>query len=175
MPPTRQDAWSLEEDSLLAQVVLKHIREGSTQLQAFEEVGIRLSRSATACGFRWNSSIRKQYETEIKTAKNQRKEFRKEPPAIPATFNQASLIEEKEKAIISFETVIHFLNELYKKAERSTNLEDSIEKIKELEMTVHDLTANNEQLEINLKTIQKDYHNLLAIMERARKMVILQD
>ena len=39
MSPTRQDAWSQDEDLLLAEVVLRYIREGGTQLQAFEEVG----------------------------------------------------------------------------------------------------------------------------------------
>jgi len=39
MAAVRQDAWTNEEDSLLAETVLRHIREGSTQLQAFAEVG----------------------------------------------------------------------------------------------------------------------------------------
>lgn len=36
----RQDAWTDEDDLLLAETVLRHVREGSTQLNAFEEVGI---------------------------------------------------------------------------------------------------------------------------------------
>ncbi len=35
----RQDAWTDEDDLLLAETVLRHVREGSTQLNAFEEVG----------------------------------------------------------------------------------------------------------------------------------------
>ncbi len=42
MSLTRQDAWTQDEDLLLAEVVLRHIREGGTQLQAFEEVGKKL-------------------------------------------------------------------------------------------------------------------------------------
>ena len=68
----KQDAWSTDEDLLLAEVVLRHIREGSTQLSAFEEVGQRLSRTSAACGFRWNSTIRKKYESAIHLAKKQR-------------------------------------------------------------------------------------------------------
>ena len=74
MPTNRQDAWSNDEDLLLAEVVLRHIREGGTQLQAFEEVGKQLSRTAAACGFRWNSYVRKQYKSGIELAKKQRKE-----------------------------------------------------------------------------------------------------
>ncbi|GAE94123.1 prespore specific transcriptional activator RsfA [Gracilibacillus boraciitolerans JCM 21714] len=39
MAKVRQDAWSHEDDLLLAETVLRHIREGSTQLKAFDEVG----------------------------------------------------------------------------------------------------------------------------------------
>lgn len=77
MTTVRQDAWTKDEDLLLAEVVLRHIREGSTQLKAFEEVGQKLSRTAAACGFRWNSSVRKQYKTGIELAKRQRKELKK--------------------------------------------------------------------------------------------------
>ena len=45
----RQDAWSEENDLLLAETVLRHVREGSTQLNAFEEVGDRLNRTSAAC------------------------------------------------------------------------------------------------------------------------------
>lgn len=74
MSTSRQDAWTQDEDLLLAEVVLRYIRDGGTQLQAFEEVGKRLSRTAAACGFRWNSIVRKQYKSGIELAKKQRKE-----------------------------------------------------------------------------------------------------
>lgn len=71
---TRQDAWSEDDDLLLAEVTLRHIREGGTQLSAFEEVGYRLRRTAAACGFRWNSLVRKKYESAIQIAKAQRQQ-----------------------------------------------------------------------------------------------------
>ena len=63
MVKVRQDAWSHEDDLLLAETVLRHIREGSTQLNAFEEVGDHLNRTSAACGFRWNAEVRKIRET----------------------------------------------------------------------------------------------------------------
>ncbi len=59
MTAVRQDAWSEEDDLILAEVTLRQIREGGTQLAAFEEVGERIGRTAAACGFRWNSFVRK--------------------------------------------------------------------------------------------------------------------
>lgn len=78
MAKVRQDAWSHEDDLLLAETVLRHIREGSTQLNAFEEVGDYLNRTSAACGFRWNAEIRNQYINAIDLAKRQRKERKRE-------------------------------------------------------------------------------------------------
>ncbi|MDQ0214197.1 prespore-specific regulator [Oikeobacillus pervagus] len=71
---TRQDAWTEEDDLLLAETVLRHVREGSTQLNAFEEVGDQLNRTSAACGFRWNAVVRHQYEKALQLAKKQRKQ-----------------------------------------------------------------------------------------------------
>lgn len=70
----RQDAWTEENDLLLAETVLRHVREGSTQLNAFEEVGDTLNRTSAACGFRWNAVVRHQYEKALDLAKKQRKQ-----------------------------------------------------------------------------------------------------
>ena len=84
MTSVRQDAWTKDEDLLLAEVVLRHIREGSTQLKAFEEVGQKLSRTPAACGFRWNSTVRKQYKSGIELAKTKERTEEKEPATIGA-------------------------------------------------------------------------------------------
>ena len=70
----RQDAWTEENDLLLAETVLRHVREGSTQLNAFEEVGDQLNRTSAACGFRWNAVVRHDYEKALQLAKKQRKQ-----------------------------------------------------------------------------------------------------
>ncbi|QPC48456.1 RsfA family transcriptional regulator [Mangrovibacillus cuniculi] len=74
MTKTRQDAWTEENDLLLAETVLRHVREGSTQLNAFEEVGDALNRTSAACGFRWNAVVRHEYEKALELAKKQRKQ-----------------------------------------------------------------------------------------------------
>ena len=74
MNETRQDAWTKDEDILLAETVLRYIREGKTQLEAFKDVAEKLSRTPAACGFRWNATIRKQYQEAIQLAKEERKQ-----------------------------------------------------------------------------------------------------
>jgi prespore-specific regulator len=74
MMKVRQDAWTEENDLLLAETVLRHVREGSTQLNAFEEVGDKLNRTSAACGFRWNAVVRHRYEKALQLSKKQRKQ-----------------------------------------------------------------------------------------------------
>lgn len=69
MTKVRQDAWTKNQDELLANTVLEHVRKGQSQLSAFEFVGRQTARTASACGFRWNSFVRKGYENALKQAK----------------------------------------------------------------------------------------------------------
>lgn len=78
MVANRQDAWLEEHDLLLAETVLRHIREGSTQLKAFEECAEKLGRTPAACGFRWNSVVRKDYVEAVALAKLTRQKRKKE-------------------------------------------------------------------------------------------------
>jgi prespore-specific regulator len=190
MSTTRQDAWTEDEDLLLAEVVLRHIRDGGTQLQAFEEVGRKLSRTAAACGFRWNSFVRKQYISGIELAKKQRKEQKKNASKLDAKFEKSiekDHIQEEtsvvhltleQKEDVTFETVINYIKELYEKAGKNTGKEENIakyeEKIKELEKKMYYLAAENEKLAKELKAVGEDYRALIEIMERARKMVVWQ-
>jgi len=102
MTKVRQDAWSHEDDLLLAETVLRHIREGSTQLDAFEEVGDKLNRTGAACGFRWNAIVRKKYIQAIEIAKKQRKQMKRaqqkrpriwQPAAVGETLHQSPALE----------------------------------------------------------------------------------
>lgn len=189
MPTTRQDAWTQDEDLLLAEVVLRHIKDGGTQLQAFEEVGRQLSRTAAACGFRWNSYVRKQYKSGIELAKKQRKESKKQNiPDFDAkteqfsdhTLNPSEILHMPDKKQgLDFSEVIDFLTGIYEKAERQSVQEKNLEyyqvELKNLEKQKYKLTSENEKLLKDLKLIEEDYRALIEIMERARKMVVLQE
>ncbi|MEK5443241.1 MULTISPECIES: sporulation-specific transcriptional regulator GerR [unclassified Fredinandcohnia] len=183
MTSTRQDAWTQDEDLLLAEVVLRHIREGGTQLGAFEEVGRTLSRTAAACGFRWNSYVRKQYKSGIELAKKQRKELKKQNNGEQLQDNSLEqvIIEnvDSKQQVLQLKDVIRFLEE-YEKTEsefqkvvnENRNLNTQISKLQE---QVKTLKAQNNTLENNIQLIEEDYKALIEIMERARKMVVLQE
>ncbi|WP_047151541.1 RsfA family transcriptional regulator [Aneurinibacillus tyrosinisolvens] len=198
MTATRQDAWTPDDDLLLAEVTLRHIREGGTQLAAFEEVGTRLGRTAAACGFRWNSTIRKNYEAAIQIAKSQRQQRKKakrkyqenthvpyeehtslaesgNAAVIPAAASRSSEMEEE----LSFEVVIRFLRNQKEAMKRMKHTEKELAaRTREVE----DLRAENERLkgELSLvksdhQVVNEDYRALIQIMDRARKLAILGD
>lgn len=176
----RQDAWSHEDDLLLAETVLRHIREGSTQLVAFEEVGDKLNRTSAAVGFRWNAIVRNKYVEAIELAKRQRKELKrsqamKEPKQTTTT--QTETVQTNQQ--FDLQSVINYLQDLKKSSFQSLQLQTKTERLQEEN---EGLKRENERLEksyhaLNEKysLIQEDYQSLIEIMERARKMVVLQE
>ncbi len=178
MSVSRQDAWTPDEDLILAEFVLRHIREGSTQLVAFEEVGKRLSRTTAACGFRWNSYVRKQYTSGIELAKKQRKEGRKQ---LLKEKHDKPLLEEIQKGEqpvepLNLEQVIAFLESLKTQqdwqVEANRNVKDEMALLVEENVQLKQEMA---QLEEKLDQIEEDYLALIEIMDKARKMVVLEE
>lgn len=175
----RQDAWTEEDDLLLAETVLRHIREGSTQLLAFEEVGDKLNRTAAAVGFRWNAIVRHKYEQAIQLAKKQRKEL-KRAQAMKSAKNVSKVQSQQPAKPIDLDDVIQYLTQLKEdRSQSSTEIKDLKER---LEKEKEQLLKENEKLKKELKSleqkysiVQEDYQSLIQIMERARKMVVLQE
>ncbi|TLS37640.1 RsfA family transcriptional regulator [Pseudalkalibacillus caeni] len=175
MSSIRQDAWTNDEDVLLAEVILRHIREGSTQLAAFEEVGERLSRTSAACGFRWNSLVRKQYESAISLAKKQRKEAKNNKEEKKT--NEMKNAQERPKNVsvyrsLTIDSIIEFLRALQNSDEEREGLKNEINTLK---TDNQKLQRELKKMENNYQSIQEDYKSLIEIMDRARKMVVLKD
>lgn len=179
MSAIRQDAWTDDEDLLLAETVLRHIREGSTQLAAFEEVGKTLSRTPAACGFRWNSLIRKRYENAINLAKKQRKELskknkgsnkRKERPFVKLVETTGS---EETDSDINLNQVIGFLQKLDQTQPTNEANQEEIHQLKlendTLKAEKATLLKENQQLRKEFVMMKDDYQALIHIMERARR------
>ncbi|MCR8641942.1 RsfA family transcriptional regulator [Paenibacillus sp. N1-5-1-14] len=197
MTAIRQDAWSEDDDLILAEVTLRHIREGGTQLSAFEEVGERIGRTAAACGFRWNSFVRKKYDAAIHIAKAQRQkrsQLKKHASvaAVSSTFSvdtldTSELTSMKSDSIseetLSIDSVIRFLRQW------KTTYADMTRQIRMLERELHEkqdemirIRKENDKLnrqvndvEMDYRVVNDDYKALIQIMDRARKMTLLGD
>ncbi|KGR92431.1 transcriptional regulator [Ureibacillus massiliensis 4400831 = CIP 108448 = CCUG 49529] len=185
MVKVRQDAWLKENDELLAEAVLRHVKEGSTQLNAFEEAGDALNRTAAACGFRWNAVVRRLYEKELAEAKKERKERMRVLGMNGRRRNQgvyllpSSQSSEETKSIplsaLNLDIVIAYLLRLQHNSGSDNEAikwrqiaNAATEKIKDLERTI-------KQLETENKEIREDYEQFVQIMNRARRLVTLEE
>ena len=97
MRKRRMDEWTGKDDEILAEIVLKHIREGSTQLKAFDEAADVLERTASAVGFRWNSTLRHSFINAFNHAMKQRRELKKNKQVKPKEKTQVIQVAQKEK------------------------------------------------------------------------------
>ena len=66
----RKDQWTEEDDARLAEIVIQAVKSGGTQLEAFEQAATELNRTKQACGFRWNKTLRGQYNQTLHTIRN---------------------------------------------------------------------------------------------------------
>lgn len=189
MTAVRQDAWTEEDDLILAEVTLRHIREGSTQLAAFEEVGEKIGRTAAACGFRWNSCVRKKYEAAISLAKSQRQKrshYRKQSGSSVSAMAALDAADAgKHDAVseesISIDAVIRFLRQWKGTYQEMSRQIKALEKeLKEKEEELEALRRDKEQLDKEISNVQTDYRvvnddykALIQIMDRARKLAFL--
>lgn len=181
MPSTRQDAWTEDDDLLLAEVTLRHIREGSTQLAAFEEVAEKLGRTPAACGFRWNSCVRKNYDAAIQIAKSQRQGLNKRRKK-QVSVSQSEL-ERQSDPVSSLATVIRFLRQHKQEyAETSKRVRQLEKQLSEREAELEQLRTEHDELkrkvnntEADYQSINDDYKALIKIMERARKLALLDE
>lgn len=181
MSKVRQDAWVKENDELLAEAVLRHVKEGSTQLNAFEEAGDALNRTAAACGFRWNAVVRRIYEQELASAKKERKErLRALNSGAKRRATNVYLLpssEEETKSIplsaLSLDIVIAYLVRL----QHGNLIEQEATKWKQI---ANITLAQKKELEEQLDSLQRenhaikgDYEQFVSIMNRARRLVTL--
>ncbi|USK74978.1 RsfA family transcriptional regulator [Peribacillus frigoritolerans] len=224
----RQDAWTEEDDLLLAETVLRHVREGSTQLNAFEEVGDKLNRTSAACGFRWNAVVRHNYDKALSLAKKQRKQRQRilgkdqggkkrllyTPPSPTISDIMVPHVQEEElelksevdtinyeaaeefvvaealtpktqhtpvtlETAMSLDTVIAYLESMNGRMLQAEVLKTENERlkleIKGLKKRNEDLENKISHLEQNSGLMQEDYETLMNIMNRARKLVLLEE
>lgn len=168
----RKDEWSYEEDLLLAQTVLEYIENGNTQLNAFEKVAVRLKRTPAACGFRWNSTLRKTYKMQIKSAKLNRKSGKKSSRinAITTTGEVQHTVAQIHES--PFDPIIEILTSLKMEyVKMKGTIEDLTRQVSDLTMQVEKKESANSPV---LTTPSEDMENLLQIIRRAEQLGLFE-
>ncbi|MBD1370916.1 hypothetical protein IC620_00885 [Hazenella sp. IB182357] len=156
--------WTDDEDYVLKDKVLRYIRSGKSQLDAFEEVGKQLNRTPGACGFRWNAVLREKYLKAYHEAKKTRV--------------RVQLERDKSQKIKSITEAIHHLKQY--ELERHTlitNIEDLSKKIEDVEQERQQLLLEKQALSGGKKQLKwqqegeiQPYQNLLKLLEWLKKM-----
>jgi len=193
MTAVRQDAWSPDDDLILAEVTLRHIRDGSTQLAAFEEVGQRISRTSAACGFRWNSCVRKRYDEAIGIAKQQRQKRNYLKKQGVSTISGATRLHAEEAEggktdiisaeSLSLEAIIRYLRQWKGTVQEMSRQIRQLEKeLKDKDEQLSEFREQNERLSKEVNEVQTDYQvvnddykALIRIMDRARRLAFLTE
>jgi prespore-specific regulator len=185
----RRDAWSHEDDLLLAETILRHIRDGSTQVAAFDEVGDELNRTSAACGYRWNAEVRTHYVDAVEIAKKQRKERKRtsdqkqrqkpefqiidtnqqDPKIRNSEIEQDTPVRSMSHLTLTFEDCITFLSTYSTKncpELRSENNELVLEN-ERLKRKNEELTFKYNQLMENRKKVIEEYTLLMSVFDQA--------
>jgi prespore-specific regulator len=193
MTAVRQDAWSPDDDLILAEVTLRHIREGSTQLSAFEEVGQRIARTSAACGFRWNSCVRKRYDEAIGMAKQQRQKrnYLKKQGISTISGAERLVVEEGDSGknellsaeSMSLEAIIRYLRQWKGTVQEMSRqirhlekeLKDKDERLTEYREINERLSKEVNEVQTDYRVVNDDYKALIRIMDRARRLAFLTE
>jgi RsfA family transcription factor len=175
MVANRQDAWTKEEDTYLAEVVLKTINEGETQLTAFKIVASELSRTPAACGYRWNSFVRKFYKDDIENAKNsckKQEKVKKDESSLTKQSTEQQSISYVEE--VSFNVVFEFLKNLQMKVDSQQSIKEihALEKqLLKFKQENEYLKKDNQHLQEKLNELEQEYEHLFDFLDKKRKHV----
>lgn len=155
--------WTEEQDSLLKEVVLEAMRNGTTQLEAFQIVAEQTNRTPGSVGFRWNNTVRKTASKEIEIIKrgqkrntNQKHNNKDKNKSLNdntsshTTKSNQPLIEELAAATLTYQDVINFL---LSKQENENEYKELIDKHKLLQ-------DKYETLEKNFNEIKRVFSNI---------------
>jgi len=157
---SRKDTWTIDEDKILGETVIKIVSSGGTQLEAFQETANQVGRTSSAVGFRWNSVVRKQYAKQLIIAKKDGKQNRpkKYTPEIAKLNNEVtnkkitltatrddavSIDDQKNKYDIDLENFV-------------SNYKKTIRENQELKERIRSVEKSNERLEKSLHSLRSE-------------------
>ncbi|WP_211750446.1 hypothetical protein [Paenibacillus sp. Marseille-Q4541] len=165
---SRSDNWKPHEDKLLIETVLNYMRNGKSQLRAFNDVGESLNRSAAGVGFRWNGELRKHYSAQIQEAKRI-KNILKSSPTVNSTDHKASVDDISPNKI---NEIVDYLNELYS-YDLSTlkSINETKESIHLIEDRIEDLRTQISESNNSTEIDNEDIKALTLLFKKANEII----
>ncbi|MFD2213847.1 Myb-like DNA-binding domain-containing protein [Metabacillus endolithicus] len=179
----RHDAWTQEEDRLLAKTVVNHIKDGSTQTAAFNEISDKINRTPAACSYRWNAEVRKEYVNDIELAKKKHKENKrkynqhnnkttsKKPKEDPNIFERAKTIQTQSE-FININDCIIYLNQLNNLPESNTALKEENNHLQKEKQALYkknkELVDRYKKLTERKHKLEEEYKVLMILIQHAQ-------
>jgi prespore-specific regulator len=155
--------WTAEEDQLLSETVLHTISQGGTQLTAFSDVGKKISRTAGACGFRWNAVLRSQNPTSYSEAKKKRvyTQLEKKRKSKVETFSEAiELLKRTEQAWVKQQKEISRLTQ---------SISQTKQKVNTIRQENQKCKQENNSVEWVQQEVKNRYEELVSLIEQLKK------
>lgn len=159
-----QKKWTSDEDLIVAEVVLRHVREGSTATKAFMELSNTLNKKTTTVLARWNDVLRHQYLQALEIAKKQGSKLKK----TNIKNNTVKLM----LPVISTENDDHVLKSMNNKVNTMEEVIDFLQTVKVnnpvLEKENTKLKKENEELKQQLsqyKEMEETYQQMMAFVK----------
>ncbi|MBA4536686.1 hypothetical protein H1Z61_05890 [Bacillus aquiflavi] len=168
------EVWNDDDDSDLAEIVLRKVREGDTVISACREFSEKTNRrrTADASKFRWHTRLKQQYMEDYNIA---RAEGKKKRELLKGKVNEANCDNQKEVHVI------------FKEKEKNISIDDIITLMKRFKKQQEDDNENNferekdkiqlenEQIKIELEKVKRKYkytkEALLEVSENYRKLI----
>ncbi|MDU9693246.1 hypothetical protein O0Q50_18890 [Priestia aryabhattai] len=172
MPKAEQKnkSWSEAEDILLKDCVLENVRNGKTQLIAFEEVAEQTGRSAGSVGFRWNSTLRQQYSDDLKKAKEEAKNKNSKTKKVKTTPSSIQGSTKKNKSAIAPTPSLTTIDDPFKE-DGGITYEDVISFLRNKKKADDEYS----QLKDEHTALQEEYNSLKEDFEEVRRLVSRSD
>lgn len=179
----RHDAWTHEEDMLLAKTVVKHIKDGSTQTAAFNEISDKINRTPAACSYRWNAEVRKEYAHDIELAKKKYKENKRKlnqhnnktssnkPNEDPNLLVRAKRVQTQSE-FININDCIIYLNQLNNMPESYSSLKEENNHLQKEKQALYkknqELVDRYEKLIERKHKLEEEYKVLMVLIQHAQ-------
>lgn len=170
------ELWTPDDDLMLAEMVLRHVRSGHTILDACREMEEQSNgkRTATASKYRWFTKLKLQYASAYELAKQDGKKIRNFKKK---RVNQGERLEDivenvlntEQEREISVDDILVLVKQFKKQEEKKADNESELLKVKreidKLKKENSALKDENKELKHSLKNVDTDYKQLKGALD----------
>lgn len=155
--------WQPDEDLMLAEIVLRNVREGKRKAAGFREAGEKTGRGEKPAEMRWYNVLSKEYEEAFKLAEKQGKAFKNKNNDTEQVELLLPVIETNQNKDLTTKDVVEFLNNQAKTQEKLQR--ENADLTYQLSTALQQNQVLSDQVTA-LQHIEKEYNELLDLIKK---------